>query len=79
MEKRELNKMHMLDRKIMECIFNYKNGVTRAIICKMLNRAWTTIYDHLVILETNGQIIRFSLSDGKRGRPNVFWQRKNYN
>ncbi len=36
----------------------------------------TTIYDNLVKLQNRKLIEKFSKSNGKRGRPNIYWQIK---
>jgi len=47
---------------------------TRKELVKQLNTARTTIYDNLVKLQKRKLIEKFSRTDGKRGRPLVFWK-----
>ncbi|MHA1931886.1 MAG: hypothetical protein ACW96X_05055 [Promethearchaeota archaeon] len=49
---------------------------TRKELVKHLNTARTTIYDNLVKLQKRKLIEKFSRTDGKRGRPLVFWEIK---
>ncbi|MFW9822698.1 MAG: MarR family transcriptional regulator [Candidatus Thorarchaeota archaeon] len=49
---------------------------TRKDLVKHLNTARTTIYDNLVKLQKRKLIEKFSRTDGKRGRPLVFWKIK---
>ncbi len=49
---------------------------TRNDLVKHLNTARTTIYDNLVKLQKSKLIEKFSRTDGKRGRPLVFWKIK---
>ena len=50
--------------------------LTRRDLVKQLNTPRTTIYDNLVKLQKRKLIEKFSRSDGKRGRPLVFWKLK---
>lgn len=47
---------------------------TRKDLVKHLNTPRTTIYDNLVKLQKRKLIEKFSRTDGKRGRPLVFWR-----
>ncbi|MFW9894859.1 MAG: hypothetical protein ACFFD7_03560 [Candidatus Thorarchaeota archaeon] len=58
--------------KILETI----GPSTRKDLVRHLNTARTTIYDNLVKLQKRKLIEKFSRSDGKRGRPLVFWKIK---
>jgi len=49
---------------------------TRKDLVKQLNTPRTTIYDNLVKLQKRKLIEKFSRTDGKRGRPLVFWKLK---
>ncbi|MFX1280892.1 MAG: MarR family transcriptional regulator [Promethearchaeota archaeon] len=49
---------------------------TRKDLVKHLNTPRTTIYDNLVKLQKRRLIEKFSRTDGKRGRPLVFWKIK---
>jgi predicted ArsR family transcriptional regulator len=49
---------------------------TRKDLVKFLNTPRTTIYDNLVKLQKKKLIEKFSRTDGKRGRPLVFWKLK---
>ena len=49
---------------------------TRKDLVKHLSTARTTIYDNLVKLQKRKLIEKFSRTDGKRGRPLVFWKIK---
>ena len=49
---------------------------TRKDLVKQLNTPRTTIYDNLVKLQKRKLIEKFSRTDGKRGRPLVFWRLK---
>lgn len=51
-------------------------ALTRRDLVKQLNTPRTTIYDNLVKLQKRKLIEKFSRSDGKRGRPLVFWKLK---
>ena len=52
---------------------------TRMQLCDKTGIARTTIYDNLVKLQKRKLIEKFSRTDGKRGRPLVFWKLKNQN
>ena len=49
-------------------------ALTRKDLVKQLNTPRTTIYDNLVKLQKRKLIEKFSRTDGKRGRPLVFWR-----
>ena len=49
---------------------------TRKYLVKHLNTARTTIYDNLMKLQKRKLIEKFSRTDGRRGRPLVFWKIK---
>jgi predicted transcriptional regulator len=49
---------------------------TRKDLDKHLNTARTTIYDNLMKLQKRKLIEKFSRTDGKKGRPLVFWKIK---
>jgi len=49
---------------------------TRKDLVKHLSTPRTTIYDNLVKLQKRKLIEKFSRTDGKRGRPLVFWKIK---
>ncbi|MBY8989364.1 MAG: helix-turn-helix transcriptional regulator [Candidatus Lokiarchaeota archaeon] len=49
---------------------------TRKDLVKHLITPRTTIYDNLVKLQKRKLIEKFSRTDGKRGRPLVFWKIK---
>jgi predicted ArsR family transcriptional regulator len=49
---------------------------TRRDLVKQLNTPRTTIYDNLVKLQKRKLIEKFTRTDGKRGRPLVFWALK---
>jgi len=49
---------------------------TRKDLVKHLSTPRTTIYDNLVKLQKRRLIEKFSRTDGKRGRPLVFWKLK---
>ncbi|MFX1308351.1 MAG: MarR family transcriptional regulator [Promethearchaeota archaeon] len=55
-----------------------KNGgpLTRRDLVKELKIPRTTIYDNLVKLQKRRLIEKFSRTDGKRGRPLIFWKIK---
>lgn len=54
-------------------LLNTEGIMQRKLICDKLNRAWTTVFDHLEILETNNLVCRFSINEGKVGRPRTIW------
>ncbi|MFX1480702.1 MAG: MarR family transcriptional regulator [Promethearchaeota archaeon] len=49
---------------------------TRKDLVNFLNTPRTTIYDNLVKLQKKKLIEKFSRTDGRRGRPLVFWKLK---
>ncbi len=49
---------------------------TRKDLVKHLDTARTTIYDNLMKLQKRKLIEKFSRTDGKKGRPLVFWKIK---
>jgi len=49
---------------------------TRRDLVKELKIPRTTIYDNLVKLQKRKLIEKYSRSDGKRGRPLIFWKIK---
>ena len=51
--------------------------LTRRDLVKELKIPRTTIYDNLVKLQKRKLIEKFSRTDGKRGRPLIFWKIKN--
>jgi len=51
--------------------------LTRRDLVKELKIPRTTIYDNLVKLQKRRLIEKFSRTDGKRGRPLIFWKIKN--
>lgn len=56
----------------------HKNGpLSRRDLTKTLNKARTTIFDNLVRLERLNLMSRYSINNGKRGRPIVYWKLKN--
>ncbi|MHA1913571.1 MAG: hypothetical protein ACW986_02425 [Promethearchaeota archaeon] len=50
--------------------------LTRKDLVNQLKTPRTTIYDNLVQLQKRKLIEKFTRSDGKRGRPLVFWKAK---
>ena len=50
--------------------------LTRRELVKQLETPRTTIYDNLVKLQKRKLIEKFTRTDGKRGRPLVFWKFK---
>ena len=50
--------------------------LTRKDLVKHIKTPRTTIYDNLVQLQKQKLIEKFTRSDGKRGRPLVFWKTK---
>ncbi len=50
--------------------------LTRRDLVKELKIPRTTIYDNLVKLQKRKLIEKFSRTDGKRGRPLIFWEFK---
>ncbi|MFX1569018.1 MAG: hypothetical protein ACFFCV_11705 [Promethearchaeota archaeon] len=48
--------------------------LTRRDLVKRLESPRTTIYDNLIKLQKRKLIEKFSRTDGKRGRPLVFWK-----
>ena len=50
--------------------------LTRRELVKTLETPRTTIYDNLVKLQKRKFIEKFTRTDGKRGRPLVFWKFK---
>jgi len=52
-----------------------KNGpLTRKDLVNQLKTPRTTIYDNLLKLQKRKLVEKFIQSDGKRGRPLVFWK-----
>ena len=53
------------------------NGpLTRSQLVKQLNTPRTTIYDNLLKLQKRKVLEKYTRSNGKRGRPLVFWKLK---
>ena len=54
-----------------------KNGpLTRNQLVKQLSTPRTTIYDNLLKLQKRRILEKYTRSNGKRGRPLVFWKLK---
>ena len=54
-----------------------ENGpLTRSQLVKQLNTPRTTIYDNLLKLQKRKALEKYTRSNGKRGRPLVFWKLK---
>lgn len=50
--------------------------LTRRDLARELNIPRTTIYDNLIKLQKRKLLEKYSRSDGKRGRPLIFWKLK---
>ena len=71
--KLQLKKLTPIQHNI--CVYLSKCGTKiRKDIVKELNTSRTTIYDNLEKIERKRIVQRFPISNGKRGRPPVYWR-----
>lgn len=75
-ETSDMNRFELAEYHRME-IFNLlkeKGMLTRGQVCQLMDLPATTSWDHLNWLLKNGFIEKFSIPDGKSGRPRTFWR-----
>ena len=62
-----------LQKRILEIIRDYNNGIPADVISVELETPPTTIRDNLLVLELNKKVFRNPEHTGRRGRPIILW------
>lgn len=61
-----------IQKKILSLL--EEHDLVRNHLCHELNIPRTTVYDNLYLLEQRGIVERYSMLNGEKGRPKIYWR-----
>lgn len=72
-KKRYVSYITPLQDRILEVLSKHGDCIRKDLV-KIINHPRTTIYDNLLKLQKRKLIEKYTMNNGKRGRPIVYWK-----